>query len=114
MSTVHCCFQPNAPFSADIMSKMLQASDYWKPDAAGQAGNRDNTCRLAKANLFNTALSKKDFVYTDSQTGSMITANARLDNRAAIEPESRNNNRRGIDFTCVSAMGQRVPEIFIG
>ena len=84
MSTIHCCFQPKVPFNEDIMSDMLKASGYWKPDATSWASNESNTCRLAKANLFNTALSKADNVYTDSQTGSMITANARIDNREQL------------------------------
>ncbi len=84
MSTIHCCFQPKVPLNEDIMSDMLKASDYWKPDAVSQAHNRNSTCHLAKANLFNTALSKSDFVYTDSQTGSIVSANARLDNRTQL------------------------------
>jgi len=84
MSTIHCCFQPNVPHCADILSKMVEASDYWKPDATSRASSKNNTCHLAKAALFNTALSKKDNVYTDSQTGAIISANARLDNRAQL------------------------------
>lgn len=84
MSTIHCCFQPKTPCSADIISDMLKASDYWSPDATSRAVNNDKTCHLAKANLFNTTLSKKDYVFTDSQTGSIISANARLDNRAQL------------------------------
>jgi asparagine synthase (glutamine-hydrolysing) len=63
---------------------MVEASDYWQPDATSRASNKNNTCHLAKATLFNTALSKKDNVYTDSQTGAIISANARLDNRTQL------------------------------
>jgi len=94
MSTIHCCFQPKAPLREDIMSGMLKASDYWKPDAVSQAHNRNNTCHLAKANLFNTALSKEDNVYTDSQTGSMITANARIDNREQLLQQLEPKNHK--------------------
>nr|WP_321487023.1 asparagine synthase-related protein [uncultured Draconibacterium sp.] len=66
------------------MSKMLEASYYWHPDANSKASNKANTCRLAKASLFNTALSKKDDIFTDKQTGSIISANARLDNRTEL------------------------------
>jgi asparagine synthase (glutamine-hydrolysing) len=83
MSTIHCCFQPNTPHSADILLKMLDASDYWQPDATSQASNKENTCHLAKATLFNTALSRQDHVYTD-QTGAIISANARIDNRMQL------------------------------
>nr|WP_319573294.1 asparagine synthase-related protein [uncultured Draconibacterium sp.] len=60
---------------------MLKASDYWKPDASSQAISPKKNCHLGKANLFNTVYSKKDFVFTDSVTGSIISANARIDNR---------------------------------
>ncbi|MEA1877572.1 MAG: asparagine synthase-related protein [Bacteroidota bacterium] len=63
---------------------MLQASDYWKPDDTSWAVNEQETCQLGKANLFNTSLSKKDRVYTDKQTGSIISANARIDNKEIL------------------------------
>ncbi len=81
MSTIHCCFQPIAPLSPEITDKMLEASDYWHPDTNSRASNEDNTCHLAKASLFNTALSKKDNVYTDNTSRAIISANARIDNR---------------------------------
>ncbi len=84
MSAIHCCFHPQIPLKEDIMSKMLEASNYWYPDATSKASNKANTCRLAKASLFNTALSKKDDIFTDKQTGSIISANARLDNRTEL------------------------------
>lgn len=83
MSTIHCCFQPKTPHSADIVSKMLKASNYWHPDATSQASNKEKSCHLAKATLFNTTLSKGDHVYTD-KTGSIISANARIDNRRQL------------------------------
>ena len=83
MSTIHCCFQSNTPHSADILLKMVKASDYWQPDTTSQASNKENTCHLAKATLFNTALSREDHVYTD-HTGSIISANARIDNRIQL------------------------------
>ena len=118
MSTIHCCFQPESPFSADIMSKMMKASDYWKPDAASQAGNRNNTCHLAKANLFNTALSQKDDVYSDGQTGAMISANARLDNRTPLLKQLRLDKHTITDGELIlhayQRWGRACPEYLLG
>jgi asparagine synthase (glutamine-hydrolysing) len=63
---------------------MLAASDYWQPDAYSQVSNHQESCHLAKASLFNTALSYQDQAYKDTQTGDIITANARLDNRSVL------------------------------
>ncbi|MFM2480625.1 asparagine synthase-related protein [Celerinatantimonas sp. YJH-8] len=81
MSTVHACFQFQHPVNPVQIQQMLSASDYWQPDACSYLFSKDSHCSLAKANLFNTRYSYHDFVYHDPQTGSMITANARLDNR---------------------------------
>ncbi|MCI1640070.1 MAG: asparagine synthase-related protein [Bacteroidales bacterium] len=84
MSTIHCCFQYKSALGEDVITKMLAASDYWNPDATSLAGNTTGTCCLAKASLFNTKLSKSDNVFTDEQTGSIISANARIDNRIEL------------------------------
>jgi len=81
MSSIHCCYKPTDPVKPEVLSKMLEASNYWEPDASSQTSNKNLTCHLAKAHLFNTSYSKNDFVFTDHESGSMITANARIDNR---------------------------------
>lgn len=93
MSTIHCCFQYKAPVEEDVMAKMLEASDYWQPDFTSRANNPGNTCRLAKASLYNTRLSRYDNVFTDEQTGSIITANARIDNRTELLRKLDSENR---------------------
>lgn len=84
MSTIHCCFKTNSVVPNQIMDAMLNSSDYWNPDNKTQSTNTHKSCILGKANLYNTALSVHDHVYTDAKSGCMITANARIDNREAI------------------------------
>lgn len=84
MSTVHACFQFQHPVNPIQIQQMLSSSDYWQPDACSYLFSKDNLCTLGKANLFNTQYSYQDFVYCDPQTGTMVTANARLDNRKTV------------------------------
>lgn len=84
MSAIDCCFlfAPSDLKSSDtFVSTMLQASNYWQPDAITKASNATNNCTLGKVSLFNTAHSKNDLVHTDTETGDIISANARIDNR---------------------------------
>jgi asparagine synthase (glutamine-hydrolysing) len=97
---------------------MLKASDYWSPDATSRASNIDNTCHLAKANLFNTTLSKKDYVFTDSQTGSIISANARLDNREQLLQQLNLNDKEVTDGELIlhayQQWGRACPKYLLG
>ena len=95
MSAINCCllYKPSETKSSlVILNDMLQASNYWEPDALSTASNAVNNCRLGKASLFNTALSKNDMVYTDTETGNIITANARIDNRQELMHELNISN----------------------
>ena len=87
MSTIHACFNPQQSIEQHIVEKMLTASEYWQPDATSQQSNTQQNCHIAKASLFNTDRSKRDDVYQDPSSGSIISANARLDNRSEIAEE---------------------------
>ncbi len=81
MSTIHACYTPQKAQSKTAIEQMLIASDYWKPDKTDNKISNNQQCTLARASLFNTELSKQECVYQDEQSGNIITANARLDNR---------------------------------
>ena len=81
VSTIHTCFNPNQPVDKEVIEQMLAASDYWQPDATSRATDKHGHCQIAKASLFNTERSKQDDVYQDTDSGLIISANARIDNR---------------------------------
>lgn len=87
MSAVNCCFfstPSDSKSSHVVINSMLQASSYWEPDALSKASNFANSCTLGKASLFNAPNSENDKVYTDVETGNIITANARIDNKQEL------------------------------
>ncbi|MDX8378196.1 MAG: asparagine synthase-related protein [Mariprofundales bacterium] len=84
MSTIFAYFDSKVPIKNNILAQMLSASDYWKPDSTSQKINNNGQCHIAKASLFNTELSRLDNVYQNPETGSIISANARIDNRAEL------------------------------
>ena len=81
MSTIHCCYQPISDLSSNIIDSMLDSSSYWNPDYKSKKNSEKNNCVLGKANLFNTSYSKSDHVFSHVKSGSIISANARIDNR---------------------------------
>jgi len=81
MSTIHAIFNPQQQVEKETVEQMLAASEYWQPDATSAAASQQQHCHMAKASLFNTERSKQDDVYHDQESGLMISANARLDNR---------------------------------
>ncbi len=85
MSSLHACWHNQSDAKpAHTLTKMLNASNYWQPDALCQWSDLKNNVGLGKAQLFNAAHSKKDKVFFDSLSGLAITANARIDNRNAL------------------------------
>jgi len=97
MSTIFACFDPDTPVAESTIAAMLTASDYWRPDAGSFAASPDGHCRMARAALFNTAQSKLEAVHSDDASN-MISANARLDNRAELA------EALGIDVDTLAAM----------
>jgi len=84
MSTIHAIYTQQLPLSANLADKIFSASNYWKPDATSHHINNKTNVLLAKASLFNTPHSQNDNVYRDPTSNNIISANARLDNRAEL------------------------------
>ncbi len=74
---------PGTANGLNIMQAMLDASQYWQPDAYHTAC-LDTDVFLGKASLFNLTASEKDTIHSDKQSSVICVANARLDNRKLL------------------------------
>lgn len=84
MSTIHACFQFSSEVTDSRLRQMLDTSSYWRPDHQSWVFSEDRQCGLAKASLWQTALSRLDQAYLDTQANLMICSNARVDNRDVL------------------------------
>ncbi len=121
MSTIHACFTPEQPHSSELTKQMLSASNYWVPDSTSELQLDNGYCSLARASLFNTQLSRQECVYQDKNTGNIITANARLDNRdelgrkLQIEGEELSQLTDGqIILRSYQQWGEKCPQYLLG
>ncbi|MFT5083437.1 MAG: asparagine synthase (glutamine-hydrolyzing) [Lentisphaeria bacterium] len=87
MSAIHACWELQPTNIQDILNKMLQASDYWQPDALTSWCSPNDSVGFGKAHLFNTARSHDDNVSHDVHCQLTVVANARIDNREQLASE---------------------------
>ncbi len=80
MSTIFACYNQNNNVSTKIIADMVSASAYWQPDDISENVSAKGACRMARAAMFTSSRSKQEHIFRDSH-GSLICANARLDNR---------------------------------
>jgi len=99
MSALHVCHFKLLENIQPIMDSMLEASQYWQPDKVSQTISEQGHCAFAKASLFNTPESQYDDVFKEPETGMVVIANARLDNRSALAESL------AIDDAALSLMG---------
>lgn len=82
MSAIHVLWSNGfTEIGKEVGNRIMQSSNYWKPDMQSSEWLNKNSIFLGKSHLFNIPGSESDIVFTDETRRLSITAHARIDNR---------------------------------